>query len=111
MSNKINGEVGATPQGAIAPLHTPREVEEIVVLERLALYNRGKSCGPRALRKHLSQKLDPGSLPSQRTIARILMRRNLTNGRTGFYPGDIDESNTDQVQCKAQGTNPGSEIG
>jgi hypothetical protein len=60
------------------------EVEEIIVITRLGLYNRGFPCGPAAIRKTMNEdRVRP--LPSERTIARILSRRELTHARTGWY--------------------------
>ena len=68
-------------------LHTPIEIEEIVVMERLYLYNRGISYGAKAISRMLQQKaIRP--LPSITTINRILSRNHLTNRRTGYYPED-----------------------
>jgi putative transposase len=69
---------------------TRAEIEEIVVMERLHLYNKGAPCGARAIRKILyEQCVRP--LPSISTIKRILSRNCLTHGRTGYYPGDNAE--------------------
>lgn len=74
-------------------LHTPMnklsyskiEIEEIVAMERLHLYNQSRPCGAKAiLRKMESQGVYP--LPSPRSIARILDRLGLTHRRTGYYP-------------------------
>jgi hypothetical protein len=65
-------------------LRTPREIEEIVKLVRLGLYNRGEFCGAQAIRWELEeQSVRP--LPSLRTINRILARNCLTHRRTGAY--------------------------
>jgi hypothetical protein len=75
----------------VEPLRTKEEVEEIVVITRLELYNRGLPCGPRAI----GAKMDDDSvrpLPCISTIARILTRRGLTHARTGMYDGDTAES-------------------
>lgn len=64
---------------------TRDEIEQIVVLERLHLYNRGIPCGAKAIRNRLQQQgILP--LPSLSTIKRILARHGLTHGRTGLYP-------------------------
>lgn len=65
-----------------------QQIEQVVVWERLSLYNHGLPCGPKALRESLAMELPPGQLPSERTIARILARNGLTHGRTGWYEGD-----------------------
>ena len=69
-------------------LYSAREMEQLVVLERRALYNQGQPCGAKALRKHINTYLDVTSLPSERAIGRILARHGLTRGRTGWYEGD-----------------------
>lgn len=69
--------------------YTPEEIEQIVVMERLRLYNRGLPCGAQAIRRNLiKQGIDP--LPSLSTIGRILSRNYLTHRRTGYYPEDYD---------------------
>jgi putative transposase len=66
-------------------LYTPAEIQEIVIMERLHLYNRGIPCGAQAIHRHLDQQ-DIRPLPSVTTIKRILSRHGLTHGRTGHYP-------------------------
>ena len=56
----------------------PEEVEQIVVMVRLELYNQGLPCGPKALRRRLDQHQALTPLPSERTIARMLARNGLT---------------------------------
>jgi len=68
-------------------LFTRDEIEEIVVMERLHLYNRGLSYGAQAISRVLDQK-EVRPLPSVRTINRILSRNCLTHRRTGYYPED-----------------------
>lgn len=68
-------------------LYTRMEIEEIVVMERLHLYNRGLSYGPQAIYRSLQQKGVRPS-PSIATINRILSRNCLTHRRTGYYPED-----------------------
>jgi len=64
---------------------TRAEIEQIVVMERLHLYNRGIPCGAQAIHKRLQQEgISP--LPSFSTIKRILSRHGLTHRRTGHYP-------------------------
>jgi putative transposase len=60
------------------------EIEEIVTLVRLYLYNRGLRCGDTAIREEL-EELCVEPLPSLRTINRILDRHGLTHRRTGHY--------------------------
>ena len=69
---------------------TPRtaaEMEEIVIMIRLCLYNRGLPCGAKAIRKQLDDDCET-PLPSLSTINRILRRNSLTHGRTGHYGWD-----------------------
>jgi hypothetical protein len=68
-------------------LFSRKEVEQIIISERLHLYNRMQPCGPAALRQHL-HSLELVSVPSVSTIGRILAQNHLTHGRTGFYPED-----------------------
>lgn len=67
------------------PMCTKEEVEEIVVLVRLELYNRNLPCGPEAIRKRLDEFYLVRPLPSRSTIARLLAKQCLTHGRTGCY--------------------------
>jgi putative transposase len=61
------------------------EIEQIVIMERLHLYNRNIPCGAKAIYKKLQEEaIRP--LPSLSTIKRILTGRGLTHGRTGHYP-------------------------
>ena len=70
-------------------IYTPYEIEQIVVMERLHLYNHGLPCGVKAIRRVLErQGVEP--LPSVSTIGRILSRNYLTHRRTGYYPEDYD---------------------
>ena len=66
------------------PTHTPSEVEEIVKLIRLNLYNHGKFCGAQAILWEM-EDINVNPLPSLRTINRILSRNDLTHRRTGRY--------------------------
>jgi ATP adenylyltransferase/5',5'''-P-1,P-4-tetraphosphate phosphorylase II len=66
---------------------TPQDLEAAILLERLSLYNRGKSCGAVALRRRL-ECLGLVQLPSVSTINRILSKNYLTNRRTGYYSED-----------------------
>jgi putative transposase len=68
-------------------LYSKEDIEQIVVMERLHLYNRGVPCGAKAIHNLLDQE-GVRPLPSVSTIKRILSRNCLTYGRTGFYPGD-----------------------
>jgi len=66
------------------PQRTPEEIEEIVELVRLSLYNKGLFCGDQAIRWEL-EDWGVKPLPSLRTINRILSRRQLTHRQTGRY--------------------------
>jgi len=67
-----------------SPQRTVREIEEIIKLTRLSLYNQDLFCGAQAIRWELEeQNVQP--IPSLRTINRILSRNNLTHRRTGRY--------------------------
>ncbi|NOQ51755.1 MAG: DDE-type integrase/transposase/recombinase [Desulfuromonadaceae bacterium] len=63
---------------------TSKEVEEIIKMVRLNLYNKGLFCGAQAILWEL-EDLGITSLPSLRTINRILSRNELTHRRTGKY--------------------------
>lgn len=66
------------------PLHTPVEIEEIVKMVRLNLYNQDLFCGAQAIYWEM-EELGVKPLPSIRTINRILSRNELTHRRTGRY--------------------------
>lgn len=66
------------------PTRLGREIEQIVTLVRLSLYNRGLFCGAQAIRWEL-EDLGVTPLPSLRTINRLLARHELTHRRTGRY--------------------------
>src|SRR6056297_3282887 len=63
---------------------TPAEIEEIVKLVRLNLYNQDLFCGAQAILWEL-EDIGISALPSLRTINRILKRNDLTHRRTGKY--------------------------
>ena len=67
---------------------TKQQIEEIVVLVRLQLYNQAVPCGPKAIREAMDALYHVRPLPSERSIARILAQNGLTHGRTGWYEGD-----------------------
>jgi hypothetical protein len=63
------------------------EIEEIVTMIRLDLYNHGVPCGSMVIRKKMNEyAVEPR--PSERTISRILASQGLANQRTGWYPGE-----------------------
>ena len=66
------------------PHRTPAEIEQIVKMVRLNLYNQDLFCGAQAILWEL-EDLDVQPLPSPRTINRILSRNELTHRRTGRY--------------------------
>ena len=68
-------------------IYTPDEIEQMVVMERLRLYNHGLPCGAQAIRRNLIKE-GIESVPSLSTIGRILSRNYLTHRRTGYYPED-----------------------
>jgi putative transposase len=63
---------------------TPVEIEEIVKMVRLNLYNQDLFCGAQAILWEL-EDLGVKPLPSERTINRILSRNELIHRRTGKY--------------------------
>jgi len=64
------------------------EIEEIVKMIRLDLYNHGLPCGSKTIRGKMNEyEVEPR--PSERTISRILACQGLTNQRTGWYPGEV----------------------
>ena len=66
------------------PLHMPTEIEAIVKMVRLNLYNKDLFCGAQAIHWELTE-LGVMPLPSIRTINRILSKNELTHRRTGKY--------------------------
>jgi hypothetical protein len=61
-----------------------KEIEEIVKMTRLALYNNGLFWGAKAINEKLEEyEINP--LPSKSTIGRILSHHGLTHRRTGNY--------------------------
>ncbi|MBM3120443.1 MAG: transposase [Chloroflexi bacterium] len=71
-------------QPHLSPNRTTEEIEEIVKMVRLSLYNKDLFCGDQAIFWELEHmQIQP--LPSLRTINRILSRHGLTHRRTGRY--------------------------
>jgi transposase InsO family protein len=67
-----------------SPYRTPAEIEKIVEMVRLNLYNKGIFCGNQAIQwEMIDMEVQP--IPSLSTIGRILRRRELTHRRTGRY--------------------------
>jgi len=67
-----------------SPSRTPAEIEQIVEMVRLSLYNKDLFCGNQAIQWEMSD-MEVQPLPSLSTIGRILHRRELTHRRTGRY--------------------------
>ena len=63
---------------------TAVEIEAIVKIVRLSLYNKAVFCGAQAIQWEL-EELGVKPVPSLSTINRILWRNDLTNRRTGRY--------------------------
>ena len=63
---------------------TAAQMEEIVIMIRLCLYNHGLPCGAKAICQQLD---DDGEIPipSMSTINTVLRQKSLTYGRTGHY--------------------------
>jgi putative transposase len=67
-----------------SPSRTAAEIERIVEMVRLDLYNHDLFCGNQAIQwKMIDMEVQP--VPSLSTIGRILHRRELTHRRTGKY--------------------------
>jgi putative transposase len=67
-----------------SPYRTPAEIEKIVEMVRLSLYNKGEFCGNQVIQWELID-MEVQPVPSLSTIGRILRRRELTHRRTGRY--------------------------
>jgi transposase InsO family protein len=67
-----------------SPKRIPSEIEEMIKLVRLNLYNRDLFCGAQAIHWEM-EDLNIQPLPSIRTIERVLNRQGLTHRRTGRY--------------------------
>ena len=91
MWSELDLEQMEREENAYAGPRSPEEVEAVVTMVRLELYNSGQPCGPKALRKRLQEHYSLKPLPSESTISRILARNGLTSGRTGWYEGDDPE--------------------
>ena len=64
------------------------DLEQIVIMIRLELYNRGVACGSKAIRTQMGESYGIRPLPSQRVIARMLAANELTHGQIGWCDGD-----------------------
>ncbi len=67
-----------------SPCRTPAEIEKIVEMVRLNLYNKDLFCGNQAIQWEMND-MEVQPIPSLSTIGRILRRRELTHRRTGRY--------------------------
>lgn len=67
-----------------SPYRTPAEIEKIVEMVRLNLYNKGLFCGNQAIQWEMND-MEVQPILSLSTIGRILRRRELTHRRTGRY--------------------------
>jgi transposase InsO family protein len=67
-----------------SPNRTPVEIEKIVEMVRLNLYNKDLFCGNQAIQWEMND-MEVQPIPSLSTIGRILRRRELTHRRTGRY--------------------------
>lgn len=75
---------GQSQRPLISPYRTPADIEEIVEMVRLRLYNNGLFCGKQAIQWEMTD-MEIQPIPSLSTIGRILNRRELTHRRTGHY--------------------------
>ena len=66
---------------------TREELEKLIVMERLYLYNGMRPCGAKALQNRLKAQ-GIKNVPSVSTISGLLTKNSLTHARTGCYPGD-----------------------
>ena|GEM_PF-6443872 len=65
MRKDLNLEQMEREENAYTGLRPPKEVEQIVVMIRLELYNRGLPCGPKVLRRRLDAQGALKPLPSK----------------------------------------------
>ena len=72
------------------PQYTKEEIEEIIIMTRLDLYNKGLCCGAKTIKRKLDEHYHIDPLPSETTIGRILSKHCLTHRRTGFYEEDFN---------------------
>ena len=75
-------------QSQARPEQALSEIEELVVMVRLHLYNREIPCGAKAVRGHIASHYPAVKLPSETTISGILRQQGLTKKRTGIYEED-----------------------
>ena len=65
-------------------LLTREQMESVIKLERLELYNHEKPCGAKTLWLHL-QSLEIRNLPSISTIGRMMGKQGLINESASYY--------------------------
>jgi transposase InsO family protein len=68
----------------VTPNRTAAEIEEIIKMVRLKLYNQNLFCGAQAILWEM-EDLGVTPLPAIRTINRVLAKNELTHRRTGKY--------------------------
>ena len=88
MCRKLNNPTRQPEERAGRGPRSPEDIEQIVVLERLHLYNRGLPCGAAALRRYLREHDGVQPLPSASQIGQVLTRYGLTHGRIGWTEGE-----------------------
>ena len=79
LTNKTEPMYDDQTDGNYPPDLTREELESVIKLERLDLYNHSKSCGANAIINQL-QSLGILNVPSKSTISRILQKQGLANG-------------------------------
>jgi hypothetical protein len=79
------------------------EMEQIVIMVRFHLYNRGFLYGPYAI-QNLMERETIFPLPSISAIKRILSRNCLTHRRTGYYPEDHDPNSMNHAATCERGS-------
>lgn len=87
----IRGIKTAVAENAWANYRLSEEAEQVMLLARLNLYNRGLPCDGVALRRRLNEHYHLKPLPSSRRIGSILARNGLSYGRTGRHEGEKAE--------------------
>jgi len=88
MWRDLDQQALAREENAFSAPRTPEEVEQIVVLARLELYNGNRPCSADVLQRLLQDHYHLRPLPSRRRIRQILVQYGLTHGRTGWYEGE-----------------------
>ena len=78
MPSELDSEQMAAGNNVPGDLYSSKGTEEIVVMEHLHLHNQRLPCGPKALRRRLKERYALQRLPSERTIARILVPSSFT---------------------------------